>query len=123
MDRIPEEPAREDRIAMEATVDCYNQEEAAMGWYYYLEDRLAFPFAAICTEERSVSLLRVDEEVEVLGMADEDDCLCEMFAEVAWQDRTFAVPLDQLDALDGGAATDRALGDWHYWVRRGYQLC
>ena len=47
--------AREDRIDMEIVVDAYNSEERAMGWYYYLEDQLNFPFLARCVEEREVS--------------------------------------------------------------------
>src|SRR5262245_29112087 len=38
------DPEREDRITMEVVVDCYDRHEVAMGWYYYLEGRLAFPF-------------------------------------------------------------------------------
>ena len=47
-----------------------------MGWYYYLEKKLAFPFKAKCVAERSVSPLMRGEEVEVLGLAKQgiDDC-------------------------------------------------
>ncbi len=44
MDRIEEDPEREERIEMEVIVDAYGPEEQAMGWYYYLKDRIAFPF-------------------------------------------------------------------------------
>ena len=36
--------AREERIMMEIVVDAYGPEEQAMGWYYYLEGQLQFPF-------------------------------------------------------------------------------
>jgi len=45
----------EDRIAMEIVVDAYGPEEQAMGWYYYLEEKLSFPFKAKCIEERAIS--------------------------------------------------------------------
>ena len=32
--------AREERIAMEIIVDANGPEEQAMGWYYYLEEKL-----------------------------------------------------------------------------------
>ena len=35
---------REHRIKMEIIVDCYDEAEQAMGWYYYLDDKLNFPF-------------------------------------------------------------------------------
>ena len=34
---------REKRITMEIVVDAYGPEEQAMGWYYYLEEKLQFP--------------------------------------------------------------------------------
>ena len=40
-----------------------------MGWYYSLEDGLHFPFMARCITERSISPLRVGDEVDVVGMA------------------------------------------------------
>jgi hypothetical protein len=46
--------AREDRILMEIIVDAYGPEEQAMGWYYYLEDTLSFPFRATCIAERVI---------------------------------------------------------------------
>ncbi|MGE5061220.1 MAG: calcium-binding protein [Betaproteobacteria bacterium] len=46
MTRLKENKARERRIEMEVVVDAYNALERAMGWYYYLEERLKFPFKA-----------------------------------------------------------------------------
>ena len=70
---------REDRIYNEAIVDCYDEYEQAAGWYYYLGDRLSFPFKAKCVKVRTMSPLKLDEIVEVMNMADQDDCLHEMF--------------------------------------------
>lgn len=39
---------REHRIAIQIIVDCYKEEEQAMGWYCYLDDHLNFPFQATC---------------------------------------------------------------------------
>jgi len=39
---------REDRIHNEAIVDAYGSEEKAMSWYYYLENKIRFPFQAKC---------------------------------------------------------------------------
>lgn len=69
-----EDPEREERIAMEAVVDCYNESERAMGWYYYLQGTISFPFAAKCDRKRAISPLKVDERVEVIDMAPEEEC-------------------------------------------------
>lgn len=122
MNRIERDEEREDRIHMEAIVDANGPEEQAIGWYYYLEEKITFPFTARCAEERRMSPLRVDERVVVRGMLSEEDCMHEMFVEITWQGRTMGVPLAQLEPVDVDDATQEAVGDWHYWVKRGYQL-
>jgi hypothetical protein len=122
MARPKENRARERRIEMEVVVDAYNSEERAMGWYYHLEERLSFPFKARCKTKREISLLRVGEEVKVVGMAREAECESEMFVRVRWCGRSLAVPLFQLEPRGVDAATRVAVGDWHYWTARGYQF-
>ncbi len=113
--------AREERITMEIVVDCYDEHEQAMGWYYYLEDSLHFPFLTRCRRERAISPLRVGDEVEVVGMAPADECEREMFVEMPWEHkRTLAVPLSQLEVAQADEETRQAVEDWHYWVEMGY---
>jgi hypothetical protein len=113
---------REDRIYNEAIVDCYDEYEQAAGWHCYLEDRLTFPFKAKCVKVRTMSPLKLDEIVEVMNMADQDDCLHEMFAIIRFMDRRLAVPLAQLQPIDADESTTEAIEDWHYWVGQGYQF-
>jgi len=120
MSRVEEDEARESRIEMEVVVDAYGEEERAMGWYYYLEGRIRFPFKARCIVERRTSPLAVGDEVRVQGMAPEDECDQEMFVEVKWSGRKLDVPLFQLEALQADPETQEAIDDWHYWVSRGY---
>jgi hypothetical protein len=122
MERTPSDEEREERIAMEIIVDAYSPEEQALGWYYYLEGQLSFPFLARCIAERATSVLRVGDEVEVVGMAPEEECDHEMFVLMPWERRTLAVPLSQLEAITGDESTRRAIEDWHYWIARGYEL-
>lgn len=115
---------REERITMEIVVDAYGPEEQAMGWYYYLKDTIEFPFSAVCCERRSISLLKAHDEVVVVGMADERECEKEMFVAIRWGKNELAVPLSQLSPTSAvSEATKEAVEDWHYWVKRGYQLC
>ena len=122
MAHVEQDEARERRIADEIVVDAYSEEEQALGWYYYLEEQLAFPFKAKCTSERRISPLEPEEVVEVIGMVSEDDCMHEMFVEVRWQGRTFGVSLSQLEGISVDEETQEAFEDWHYWLARGYQL-
>ena len=115
---------RENRIDMEIIVDAYGPEEQAMGWYYYLEDQLHFPFPARCISERAVSPLRKSDEVEVLNMASEEECQHEMFVGIRWeQQRPLVVPLSQLRPIaEADEDTREAIEDWHYWLAQGYML-
>jgi hypothetical protein len=122
MARAKENKARERRIEMEVVVDAYNPEERAMGWYYYLEEKLKFPFKARCKSKRAVSPLRIGEIVNVLGMAPEEECESEMFVRMRWRDGKLAVPLSQLEPLAADPETTEAVADWHYWLDRGYKF-
>ena len=51
------EKSREDRITREIVVDAYNEGEISLAWYYYLEEKLAFPFKAKCVARREISPL------------------------------------------------------------------
>jgi hypothetical protein len=114
---------RDERVAMEIIVDAYGSEEQAMGWYYYLEEKLQFPFTAVCSVKRTSSPLQIQDEVKVLKMAPEEECEKEMFVMIRRGKGRLAVPLSQLTV--GNAAdkqTRQAVEDWHYWVQMGYQF-
>ncbi|AEN07094.1 calcium-binding protein [Halolamina sp.] len=113
---------RDERIRNEAIVDAYTADEQAIGWCYYLERKMSFPFQARCIEERTISPLREDEEVPVVGMTDEVVSSSEMFVLVEWMDREFGVPLSQLEVLDVDSDTREAVDDWHYWNGDGGRL-
>jgi hypothetical protein len=114
------DPIREDRIHNEAIVDAYGPEEKALSWYYYLEDKIRFPFQARCIVAKLASPLKKGETVEVRRLAPEDACSADMLVLIRWQGRNMAVPLALLAAADPDESTEEAIGDWHYWVSQGY---
>ncbi|MCK9420537.1 MAG: calcium-binding protein [Nitrospirae bacterium] len=111
MAKTKTDKSREERIDEDIIVDCYGEAERAMGWYYYLQDRLEFPFAAKCIAARSISPIKTGEVVEVVGMAPEDECEREMFVTIRWEKRKFCVPLSQLEGLKVSKETKEAIGD------------
>ena len=122
MKKLKKDLVREDRIENEIIVDTNGPEEQAMGWYYYLDDKIRFPLKATCIVPKVVSPLRKGETVEVLRMAPEDACAGDMLVLIRWQGRTMAVPLSQLAAVDPDDATAEAIADWHYWLAMGYRI-
>lgn len=114
---------REHRITMEVVVDAYDAHERAMGWYYYLQEQLEFPFTTTCIAKRAISPLRVKDEVEVIGMPGEVECEHEMFVTIPWEKEGLAVPLVQLKPIrETDQRTRQAVSDWHYWVQMGYEF-
>lgn len=121
MRNVKEDKLRENRISMEIIIDCRNEEQA-MGWYYYLEGALQFPFTAKGIAKRAISPLREGDIVEVQGMAPEDECEHEMFVNIRREKGIVAVPLSQLEGKKVTGKTKEAIEDWRYWVNRGYEL-
>src|SRR2546426_12142905 len=87
MAKSKRDPVREARIQDEAIVDAYGPEEQAMGWYYYLKDKIRFPFQAKCIAVKAVSPPLKGEKVEVRGMAPEEACASDMLVLIKWQGR------------------------------------
>ena len=86
--------ARDECIYMEAIVDAHDSEERALGWYYYLEDKITFPFDAECIAADKRTPLEPGERVKVLKMSGEDLCEHDMFVDILWKDKPLAIPLE-----------------------------
>ena len=104
----------EERIEMEITVDCYDEEEAAMGWFCYLDDRIEFPFQATSAKTRS--------RLTVTGMADTPGRLSHMYVKVNINGDELQLPLEKIEPINVSAETVQAIDDWKYWVREGYSF-
>ena len=98
----------------------YGPKEQALGFYYYLEDKIHFPFQAQCIRAKAVSLLLKGEMLEVGRSAPEDAGSADMLVQIRWYRRTMGVPLSQLAGVNVGESTREALGDRHYWVAHSY---
>ena len=122
MAKPKKDPLREDRIHNEVIVDTCGPEEQALGWYYYLENKMRFPFKSRCFVAKVVSPLRKGETVEVRRMASEEVCSRDMLVLIRWQGRNLAVPLSQLAPIGVDETTADAVSDWHYWVTQGYRF-
>jgi calcium binding protein len=122
MAKVKEDPRRERRINEEILVEAYSADEQALAWHNYLDRHLHFPFLAHCRAERLISPLRKGDEIEVVGLAPEEECHCEMFVTMRWENRELAVPLAQLEPGHSDKPTRQAVEDWLYWVRRGYEF-
>jgi hypothetical protein len=87
-----------------------------MGWYYYLEGKLRFPFTATCIKRRATSPFKIGESLPITGLAPEEDCMSEIIVITKYHGRALGVPLAQLRPRKVDAATKEAIEDWHYWI-------
>ncbi len=122
MTRPARDEEREWRIYNEIVVDAYGPEEQAIGWYTYLDDTLQVPFRARCIAEQIVSPLRIGDKIEIMGMAPVEACDHEMLVLTTWRQRTFGIPLAQIEGIGVDEDTEQAIADWQYWVGAGYRL-
>ncbi|MEH1764860.1 calcium-binding protein [Nostoc sp.] len=126
MHSVEADENREHRIKTEIIVDAEDKEDRAMGWYYYLEETLNFPFLAKWTKKGRKSASAEEKQVEVLGMAPDDECLKDMFVEVAYingkDDDVYSARLSEIAAIDADSETQEAIADWLYWIAREYKF-
>jgi hypothetical protein len=120
--RLAKKSKVENRILMDIIVDAYDEQKRAMGWYYYLEEKLNFPFNAICIQEIEISPLFLKEKIKVIGMASERYCNHDMLVKISWHNRTISVPLSQLKGIKVDFSTQQAISDWCYWLNQGYEF-
>lgn len=119
----PHDPRIEDLIIMEIVVDAYGPEERAIGWYYYLENTLDFPFTATCRKSKRTNRLATGQTCTVVSMAEVDECDDDMYVMIGEDGDELAVNLDQLTPVDDSDPdTTLAVEAWHYWKDRGYQF-
>ena len=111
---------RQERIDDEIIVDCYDEEEEMMGWYYYLQEKLTFPFTAKYRSSAKGRGKKTTQLLQVVGMADEDECNREIQVMIRLQQDgvkdQIPVALSQLEGVEVDEATAEAIADWHYWV-------
>jgi hypothetical protein len=66
--------------------------------------------------------LKISQTLTVVAIADEDECLREMFVEIEYEDDTLSVPLSQIAVISENSDTRQAVEDWHYWIAKGYRF-
>ena len=119
---VKDDPAREYRIEMEIVVDAYDPVERMVGWICSIEDVLCNNVRCKCRKARSMSPLKVGDEVDVIEVGSEDDCVGEIFVFVQWNDRKLTVPLEQLEPISGDPKAIEIIEDWLYWCLMGYEF-
>lgn len=115
--------SRQDRIEDEVIVDCYDEYEMAMGWFYYLHDNISFPFKAVVLGNSKISTLEEGDMVEVVELenSSEDDIGIDDFIAtvgIKKDEHIYDIPLDLIKGIDCDEVTDNVIEDWRYWCEK-----
>jgi hypothetical protein len=115
--------SRRDRIEDEIIVDCYDEYEVAMGWFYYLNDNLKFPFNASIVGDIKVGSIKEGDRVIVTEFvnSDEDDVSIEDFVATVGIEKgehIYDIPLENIKSVDCSDDTFNVIEDWRYWCER-----
>ncbi|MBU1667767.1 calcium-binding protein [bacterium] len=115
--------SRKDRIEDEVIVDCYDEYEMAMGWFYYLHDNLNFPFKASILENGKISSLQKGDVVKVTELVNSDENDVSIYNFVATvgiekDEHIYDIPLEMIRGIDCDEGTCEVIEDWRYWCEK-----
>lgn len=107
---------REHRIIYEVIVDCYDDEEELIGWFYYFADNLEFPMEATVKfrlrdggeELKKVKIMEIDPKSENgkslrLGIVEGSD------------QRVHYISPEEIVSLNSSESNAQIINDWLYW--------
>lgn len=112
------------KIDYEIIVDCYEDHEVNMGWYYFFENTLEFPFEAeVATKLRNgnTAIMTVD----VLGLATNEGDF-DSRQEIAFQispkksEMIWDVGISKLKSIKANIAVRDAFEIWNFWESGNY---
>ncbi len=110
---------REERIMMEIVVDAYGPEEQAMGWYYYLEENIEFPFKATA-QLRNTDGATVPKEVNVVGLASDEEGITgkDFLLDIEAGEYINTIAFSKLSRIKASPQTKEVFAVWNYWIGR-----
>ena len=107
---------RENRIIHEVIVDCYDDSEEQMGWFYYMYDGLTFPFNGLAnipttsgkTVQKKVKIMKIDPKSE------EGNPIRIGVTENGSRQISF-ISLEDLSRVETSDENLDIINDWLYW--------
>ena len=109
------EEEMQDIIDDEVVVDCYGEEEANMGWYYFMAESMSFPFMAKTTLKKRGGATEA-ATVEVVGNATDANRFGgeDFYVNVDYNGVLMKVEVRDLEPIDASENTLRTLAVWRY---------
>lgn len=110
----------EEKIWNEILIDCKDDIEQNMSWFYYVQDELEFPFIAYVAL-KELTGREVLKRVNVVRMSSDDSNFEKNFnltVEVEFDDCILEFPLSKLERIKASESTVNVIEIWNYWIRK-----
>jgi len=112
-------------IMMEIVVDAKDDDDVAMGWFYYMQDELEFPFEAeMESKNRRDETTVIQVDVLDLSSSNQNNTSPEVILEVSEKgsERVMDVRISKLQNIKGEESTENAVAIWKYWEAGKYRV-
>jgi len=102
----------------EILVDCYDDDEVNMGWFYYMEGHLEFPFKArLDVKKRDGSTQLKSVEVLKLASTAQNFAGEAFYVEVSYSEDIIETGLSKLCNIQASDETLEAIQIWKFWKK------
>lgn len=108
------------RIDYEILVDCYDDDEFSMGWFYFFEEALEFPFKATAQLKKRDGTLEM-KLVKIVGMGSDEVGFLNNDFNLNMEQGQYVVqiPYSRLRDIKASEETLEAFQIWEYYHRHG----
>ncbi|TXK36898.1 hypothetical protein FVR03_16535 [Pontibacter qinzhouensis] len=106
------------KIDYEIIVDCYDETEVSMGWYYFFEENLEFPFKATVPLRKKDGSTEI-KVVKVVALASDEEGITDNDFELEIENGEYLmdVSYSELTNIKASAQTREAFQIWDFWVK------
>jgi len=109
----------EQKLYNEILVDCIDESEQYMSWFYYAQDEMEFPFEAKIELKKREGGITI-EKVKIINLTNEEGSLGRnlgLKVDIELGDYIIAVPLETLTNIKSDEPTAEIINIWKYWIR------
>ncbi len=107
------------KIDYEIIVDCHDEIEVSMGWYYFMEEAIKFPFRAVAgIKKRDGSIEK--KEVTITGLASDEEGFMNNDFDLEMEQSGYIanIAFSKLNSIKASSVTLEAFKIWNYWIAK-----
>ncbi len=110
----------DEKLYDEILVDCRDEYEQNMSWFYYAQDEMEFPFEAQI-ELRKRKGGKQSRRIKVINLSNNDTNFERNFdlkVDIELDDYIIEIPLAELFDVEANENTDEIIKIWKYWIKK-----